>query len=62
LPRIPTPKIRSVNRLTLDRELSRQFRCLKPGVVLDVGAKGAPYQQFVPADRYMRLDPIHRSS
>ena len=55
-PRIPTLKIRSVNRLTLDRELLRQFRRLSPGVVLDVGAKGAPYRQHVPAKRYMRLD------
>jgi len=34
----------------------RQFRRLKSGVVLDVGAKAAPYRQYVPADRYLRLD------
>jgi ubiquinone/menaquinone biosynthesis C-methylase UbiE len=42
--------------MTLDRELLRQFRRLRPGVVLDVGAKAAPYRQHVPADRYLRLD------
>lgn len=55
-PRIPTLKIRSVNRLTLERELLRQFARLQPGVVLDVGAKAAPYRAQVPADRYLRLD------
>jgi ubiquinone/menaquinone biosynthesis C-methylase UbiE len=34
----------------------RQFGRLRRGVVLDVGAKAAPYRQYVPADRYMRLD------
>ena len=55
-PRIPTLKIRSVNRLTLDRELRRQFHRLDPGVVLDVGAKAAPYAAYVRAQRYVRLD------
>lgn len=55
-PRIPTLKIRSVNRLTLDRELRRQFQRLAPGVVLDVGAKAAPYEAYVRAERYVRLD------
>jgi SAM-dependent methyltransferase len=55
-PRIPTLKIRSVNRITLDRELMRQFARLQRGVVLDVGAKAAPYRQHVPAERYLRLD------
>ena len=41
-PLIPTLGIPSVNRLTLDRELLRQFARLHPGVVLDVGAKAAP--------------------
>ena len=57
-PRIPTLKMRSVNRLTLERELRRQFQRLHPGVVLDVGSKEAPYRQLVPATRYIRLD-IH---
>ncbi len=55
-PRIPTLRIPSVNRLTLDRELLRQFARLKPGVVLDVGAKAAPYASHVPSTRYLRLD------
>ncbi len=55
-PQIPTLKIRSVTRLTLERELRRQFQRLTPGVVLDVGAKAAPYQEYVRAKRYVRLD------
>jgi SAM-dependent methyltransferase len=55
-PRIPTLNIRSVNRMTLDRELVRQFQRLTSGVVLDVGAKAAPYREYVPAERYLRLD------
>ena len=42
--------------MTLDRELRRHFRRLKPGIVLDVGAKGSPYEKYVPHTRYMRLD------
>ncbi|MCH7826309.1 MAG: methyltransferase domain-containing protein [Acidobacteria bacterium] len=55
-PAIPTLKIRSVNRISLDRLLIKQFQRLEPGVVLDVGAKGAPYEQHIPATRYVRLD------
>ena len=55
-PRIPTLRIPSVNRLTLDRELRRHFSRLKLGIVLDVGAKGAPYERYVPASRCLRLD------
>ena len=55
-PKIPTLKIRSVNRLTLERELKRQFQRLNRGVVLDVGAKAAPYERYVRAERYVRLD------
>ena len=55
-PRIPTLRMRSVNRLTLDRELRRQFARLQPGIVLDVGAKAAPYKSHVPARSYLRLD------
>ena len=45
-----------MNRLSLERELKRQFLRLTPGVVLDVGAKAAPYEQYVRAERYLRLD------
>ena len=49
----------SVTRITLDRELDRQFDKLRQrggGVVLDVGAKYAPYQEHFGADTYMTLD------
>ena len=55
-PRVPTLRIPSVNRISLDRELGRHFRRLKPGTVLDVGAKGSPYERCIPHTRYMRLD------
>jgi SAM-dependent methyltransferase len=42
--------------MTLDRELRRQFQRLGSGVVLDVGAKAAPYAGYVRALRYVRLD------
>jgi SAM-dependent methyltransferase len=52
--RIPT-----VTRITLERELKKQFARLKQrggGVVLDVGAKHAPYVEDIAATRYMTLD------
>lgn len=55
-PRIPTLRIPSVTRLTLEPELQRQFGRLSPGVVLDVGAKAAPYRRHVPAREYLTLD------
>ena len=55
-PRIPTLKIASANRLSLDRLLLRQFARLDAGCVLDVGAKDSPYIHVIPATRYMRLD------
>jgi len=55
-PRLPTSKMRSVTRLTLDRELRRQFARLKPGVVLDVGSKRSPYREWIAHTSYLRLD------
>ena len=55
-PRIPTLRIASANRLSLDRLLLRQFERLDAGCVLDVGAKGSPYTRVIPATQYMRLD------
>ena len=53
---IPTLKIRSVSRMSLDLELRRKFKKLKPGIVLDIGSKHSPYKKFIPFVRYMRLD------
>jgi len=55
-PRIPTLAIPSTNRISLDRELDRHFPRLKPGVVLDVGAKASQYRSRIPHTRYLRLD------
>lgn len=55
-PQIPTLRIRSTNRISLDRELARHFKRLPGGVVLDVGSKSSPYRHLIPHDRYLRLD------
>ncbi len=55
-PLIPTLRIPSVNRISLDIELKRQFKRLKPGIVLDVGAKNSPYKKHIPFKKYMTLD------
>lgn len=53
---IPTLKIKSVSRTSLDLELGKQFKRLKPGIVLDVGSKYSPYKKYFLFKRYMRLD------
>lgn len=55
-PRIPTLRIRSTNRISLDRALARHFSRLPGGTVLDVGAKSAPYRHLIPHERYLTLD------
>ena len=49
----------SVTRITLNQELQRQFERLRrhgAGVLLDVGAKQAPYKERIAATTYMTLD------
>lgn len=49
----------SVTRITLERELAKQFAKLKHrggGTVLDVGAKYAPYVEDIAASTYVTLD------
>lgn len=45
-----------IGRLILNNLLAKQFRALKPGLVLDVGSKNSPYKELVPKTRYLRLD------
>ncbi len=47
---------RTVARLTLERVLFPTVESLPSGVVLDVGAKRAPYRDLVPATEYLTLD------
>jgi len=61
MPRLPTSKMRSLTRLTLDRLLRKQFARLKPGLVLDVGSKRSPYRDWIPHTDYLRLDIDPRS-
>jgi SAM-dependent methyltransferase len=53
---IPTLRIPSVTKISLERVLCRQFRRLKPGVVLDVGSSNSPYKKYIYHTKYMRLD------
>lgn len=53
---LPTTKIRSITRITLDNELKNQFSRLKKGLVLDVGSKDSPYKNQIPFSKYLRLD------
>jgi Methyltransferase domain len=52
----PTVARRSVSRRSLERELEPMLRALRPGVVMDVGAKDARYRSLVPATEYLTLD------
>ncbi len=56
LPIVQTLKLRTVTRASLDFELHRQFKRLKPGIVLDVGSKYLPYKKYIPYTKYMALD------
>ncbi|PQP34806.1 hypothetical protein C6A37_05815, partial [Desulfobacteraceae bacterium SEEP-SAG9] len=54
---IPTLKIPSASRISLDIELKRMFKRLEPGVVLDVGAgRSVAYKPFIPHTKYMTMD------
>jgi len=53
---IPTFKIDSVSRISLDFELHKQFKRLKPGVVLEVGVGYSSYKKYIPYTRYFTLD------
>ncbi len=48
--------MKSVTAIVLEKELFKQFSKLKPGVVLDVGSKLAPYKDQIPHTKYMTLD------
>lgn len=47
---------KSLCKISLDIELRRQFKRLKPGIVLDVGAKDSPYKELIPRTKYLTLD------
>ncbi len=46
----------SAIRINLNNALKKQFQRLKPGMVLDVGAKNSPYKNNIPSTKYMTLD------
>jgi SAM-dependent methyltransferase len=47
---------RSVSRRSLERELDPMLRSLRPGIVMDVGAKRARYRSLGAATEYLTLD------
>ena len=53
---LPTTKIPSIVRLSMDKVLIKQFKRLKPGVMLDVGAELVPYKKYIPYTKYLTLD------
>src|SRR3989344_5857749 len=53
---IITLRIPSVSRLSLNNLLLKQFKRLRPGVVLDIGSGNPLYQKNIPNTKYLRLD------
>jgi len=53
---IPPLKIPSITTLSLAIELRRQFKRLKPGILLDVGSSYSPYKKYIAYTKYMGLD------
>lgn len=49
-------KMKSVTKISLEIGLLKQFSRLKPGIVLDIGSKLAPYKKQIPHTMYMTLD------
>lgn len=49
-------KMKSVTKISLEKELLKQFKRLKPGIVLDVGSKLAPYREQISHTKYLTLD------
>ena len=53
---IITLRIPSVSRISLSNLLLKQFKRLRPGVVLDMGSGNPLYQKNIPNTKYLRLD------
>ncbi len=53
---IPTLKIPSASRISLNRLLFKQFKRLKPGIVLEIGGSYSLYKTKIPFTKYLRLD------
>jgi len=53
---IPTLRIPSAVRISLDSELKRQFQKLQEGIVLEVGSGTSSYRKLIPHTKYMTLD------
>jgi SAM-dependent methyltransferase len=54
--KFPSYRIPEAARFSLDRILTRLFKNLNPGRVLDAGSRHAPYRKLIPHTRYVRLD------
>ena len=54
--RYSTLRMKSVIWLGITQEIERQFKRLKPGVVLDVGGRESPYKSKVPYLGFVTLD------
>jgi len=56
VPLLFTFKIPTVSRISLDFELVRQFKRLKPGIVLEAGSGCSSYKKYIPYTEYLTLD------
>jgi SAM-dependent methyltransferase len=54
--KIPTLRMRSITRLTLDNTLKKSIPTFKINTVLDVGSKSSPYRNLITCEKYLRLD------
>lgn len=52
----PTSRIQSVSRINLENSLIPLLKEVKPGIVLDIGAKGSPYKRYIRHINYLTLD------
>jgi SAM-dependent methyltransferase len=54
--KFPSFRIPEASKYSTDKILLNLFKNLKPGTVLDVGSKQAPYRKLVPHEKYLTLD------
>jgi len=59
---LPTMGMDSVSRMSLNFELDRQFKKLKPGIVLEVGSGYSTCNKYVPSSEYLTLDINDKSN
>lgn len=54
--RIPTTRIPTVTRISLNRMLIPYLKRLPAGNILDIGSSSAPYRRYIPRSTYVTMD------